>query len=119
MIQNNTLQKIGERIAFYRNKKGFSQQKLAEATGLSQGTISQIEQGKRKNLTLRNLERIAAALGIETGNLYPLLNSGRDSVFHNIEPDFYKILDRLALQEKEKQQKLAAFFEKTLDLLNV
>ena len=53
--------RIGRRIVSLRNKKGITQQQLAEATGLKQPNIVRIEQGLYST-TLDVLERIARAL---------------------------------------------------------
>lgn len=52
-MQNNAPETVGERIKYLREKKGESQEKLGEAIGLSQNSISKLEQGKTQ-LTLEN-----------------------------------------------------------------
>ncbi|MBV7273752.1 helix-turn-helix transcriptional regulator [Clostridiaceae bacterium UIB06] len=49
---------VGERIKYLREKKGESQEKLGEAIGLSQNSISKIEKGETQ-LTLENQCSIA------------------------------------------------------------
>lgn len=41
---------IGKNIARYRIQKEWTQAELAKATGLSQGHISAIEQGRRRSI---------------------------------------------------------------------
>lgn len=54
---------IGKAIAYYREQKEWSTVQLAEESGLSQGSISLYENGKR-NPSDDALERICSALGI-------------------------------------------------------
>ena len=51
-------------LKIYRNKKGLSQEKLAELSGLHRTYISAVER-ERRNISLENIERIANALEIE------------------------------------------------------
>lgn len=51
------------------NKRKFSQEKLAELAGLHRTYIGQIESGKR-NLALKNIEKIAKALGVAVKDLF-------------------------------------------------
>jgi transcriptional regulator with XRE-family HTH domain len=53
MINNITPQTVGERIKFLREKNNESQEKLGEAIGLSQNSISKLEKGDTQ-LTLEN-----------------------------------------------------------------
>ena len=54
--------KVGNTIANLREKKGLSQVKLAELSGVGRAHIIRIEQGKY-NVRIDILERIAKALG--------------------------------------------------------
>ncbi|MFO7675682.1 MAG: helix-turn-helix transcriptional regulator [bacterium] len=53
---------VGQRIRELREKKGWSQEKLAEEADLHRTYIGQVERGE-KNIGVENLVRIAAALG--------------------------------------------------------
>lgn len=55
---------VGKRIRELRNKKAWSQERLADEAGMHRSYMWGIEQGRR-NPSLRNLARIAEAL--ETG----------------------------------------------------
>lgn len=59
---------LGERVRELRREKGFSQEAFAEKCGLHRTYISGIERGKR-NVSLRNIEVIAQALGISISEL--------------------------------------------------
>lgn len=57
---------IGLKIAYYRKKKGYTQDALAQQIGMSTAYLGQIERGNRGNsFSLETLYQIADALGIE------------------------------------------------------
>ena len=60
--------KTGQTIRKLREKKGLSQEKLADIADLHRTYIGHVERGE-KNLTLRSLERIAKALGVSARDL--------------------------------------------------
>ncbi len=60
--------RAGQIIRKFREKKGLSQEKLADMADLHRTYIGQVERGE-KNLTLRSLERIAKALGVNIKDL--------------------------------------------------
>lgn len=53
-----------------RKRKNMSQQKLAEASGVAQQTISKIESGDSTNPGIETMYRLAAGLGCELGDIY-------------------------------------------------
>ena len=63
---------VGENIRRFRLSAGFTQEELAHSSGLSQGYINQLENGKR-NFTQKSLERIAGELKMD---MYRLLMDG-------------------------------------------
>jgi transcriptional regulator with XRE-family HTH domain len=52
-----------------REGKGLSQQALSNLTGIRQPTISALEAGKARRVSLDALERLADALGVEPRDL--------------------------------------------------
>jgi transcriptional regulator with XRE-family HTH domain len=54
-----------------REERGLSQQGLADASGVNKATINQIERGRRSP-NARTLDKLAAALGVEIGDFFPL-----------------------------------------------
>ncbi len=66
--------KLGENIRELRKTKGFSQESFADQAGLDRTYMGGVERGER-NLATLNLIRIAAALGVEVGELFPALSS--------------------------------------------
>ena len=64
MADDDIIQRIGLNITIIREQRGLTQEKLAELAGLHRAYIGQIERGE-KNIGLRNLEKIAKALGVD------------------------------------------------------
>ncbi|MFF1574122.1 helix-turn-helix domain-containing protein [Leifsonia sp. NPDC058292] len=70
MAQNET---IGQRIAKYRRIEGWSAQKLAEESGLSRSVITNIENGRKEDVTVRELLAMSEALRVPPAALmYPI-----------------------------------------------
>jgi transcriptional regulator with XRE-family HTH domain len=64
---------LGLNIAFYRKKKGLTQEALAELVGISRTHLSNIEATKvEKSLSLEVLFNIADALNVEVGKLFDM-----------------------------------------------
>jgi len=55
---------LAKRVKEHRRQKGWTQQKLAEKTGLSFNTITKIEQGIGDSPTLKTLLKLSEALEI-------------------------------------------------------
>ena len=64
------LVRFGERLREVRLDKGISQERLAELAGLHRTYVSSIERGQR-NVSLLNIEKLAAALGVAPAKLMP------------------------------------------------
>lgn len=60
--------KLGEQLRKIRIQKGMSQGDIAKKLGVHRSYISGIERGIR-NPTVKNLERLADALGVDPRNL--------------------------------------------------
>lgn len=54
---------VGQNVRRYREKKGLTQELLAEVSGFSQQYISSLEQGRR-NPTVITLYELSVALGV-------------------------------------------------------
>lgn len=61
--------RIGERIAFYRARRGMSQRMLADLVGRSEDWVSKIERGVRDVRRLDVVTELARALRVELGDL--------------------------------------------------
>lgn len=73
MAKKEILIKFGKRVRQERLKRGLSQEELASKAGVHRTYIGMIERGE-KNITLRNIERIAEALDLEISGLFNNLN---------------------------------------------
>lgn len=61
---------LGQHIRKVRQEHGVSQEDFAERAGLDRSYYGGVERGER-NVAALNLMRIAAALGVEVGDLVP------------------------------------------------
>jgi len=68
MGSKNILEIFGQNVQKYRKEKQISQEKLAEISGVHRTYVGMIERAE-KNITLRNMEKIAKALGVEIKDL--------------------------------------------------
>ncbi len=55
---------VGERVAYYRRRRGWTQDKLAFTIGMSRPTIANLERGRHHPMLGTFLD-IAAALGVD------------------------------------------------------
>lgn len=65
---------FGRRVREYRNELGWSQEALAERVGIHWTYLGSVERGER-NVALRNIVRIATALGVDPADLVAGLRS--------------------------------------------
>jgi transcriptional regulator with XRE-family HTH domain len=68
--KHSSLIKLGHRIRELRKAKGFSQEDFAYEVGLDRTYMGSVERGER-NIAAINLIRIAKALKLEVGELFP------------------------------------------------
>jgi transcriptional regulator with XRE-family HTH domain len=59
---------LGDRIRARRHELGLSQESLADQSGLHWTFVGQVERGRR-NISLHNLLKVAAGLGVDPGDL--------------------------------------------------
>ena len=59
-----------QRIREIRKQKGFSIRKLALLVGMHETNVSQLENNKRENVTVKTLERFAHALGVSISDFF-------------------------------------------------
>ena len=68
-MANSTSEIFRNNLKFYRNKKGYTQEKLSEICDISTDYLSQIERGKRTP-GFKRMELLAKALDIEVYKLF-------------------------------------------------
>lgn len=66
--RSDILERFGERVRELRSDQGYSQESFAHEVGIDRTYIGGIERGER-NVALRNIERIANALGVTLSDL--------------------------------------------------
>jgi transcriptional regulator with XRE-family HTH domain len=66
---NQLLKVFGLRVRYLRLKKGWTQEELGFQTNLHRTYIGSIERGE-KNISLKNIDLIARAFGIEIQELF-------------------------------------------------
>ena len=68
MSSENILGVFGRNVRKIRKERQISQEKLAELSGVHRTYVGMIERAE-KNITLRNMEKIAEALSVEIKDL--------------------------------------------------
>jgi transcriptional regulator with XRE-family HTH domain len=72
--------RLGEIVKILREKKGWRQKQLADASGITQATISRLEKGLVNQLKSDALGRLANALGVSADILLGLEPSREESI---------------------------------------
>ena len=102
---------LAQNIKKYRKIRGFSQEMLAEKAGTSTTHIGMVETGK-KFPSVRMLEKIAEALGIDTPELFntgtvifmPVNNKSIERLYQEIINDFQQFERTIAGRVRSLQQ---------------
>jgi transcriptional regulator with XRE-family HTH domain len=77
-VKNRKLALLGQQIRRLREEKDLSQEEFAGLAGIDRAYYGGIERGER-NVAALNLIRIAAALKVEVGELFPSIAILRQS----------------------------------------
>lgn len=88
---------LGGRVRALRQRQGISQYKLAEKLGIDQGSISNIERGKR-SVTIHQVVRLAKALHASTDDI--LLGGPASPANGNGFPKDRRLVRSLQMAEK-------------------
>lgn len=114
---------VGGRIRNVRGLRGLSTTKLAELAGLSQQYISDIE-NKRRDPTLKTLEKIARALRVPTSYFTDEQGATPFDLLPDMEPELrnlllsYKAMPYLRLTEKAMREGVdPQVFRQVLDMV--
>lgn len=108
--------KLGDKIRELREKFGFTQGQLAGGASVSQGYLSQLENGDVKNPSASVLLRVAQAMRVDPDELfeaagYPTVRTLRrvyQNYESNIDPDLLRYLGRLP---RDRQRRLLLLLE--------
>jgi len=103
--------RLGDRIRELREEFGFTQGQLAGNASVSQGYLSQLENGEVKNPSAAVLLRVAQAMHIDADDLfeaagYPTVRTLKqmyEGYESNIDPDLLRYLGRLP---RDRQRRL-------------
>lgn len=68
-MKENPLKRFGDRVRVLRERTGLSQEVLAAKAGIHRTYLGGVERGER-NICLRNIIRLAAALGVHPRELF-------------------------------------------------
>ncbi len=74
-MQEELLAELGRRIRKLRSQRGWSQEELADISGLHRNYIGSAERGER-NLTISSLHSLAGAFGLTLSGLLKNLERG-------------------------------------------
>jgi transcriptional regulator with XRE-family HTH domain len=101
---------LAQNIKKYRKIRGFSQENLAEKAGTSLTHIGMIEIG-RKFPSVKMLEQIADALGIDTPELFatetvvflPSNDKSVERLFHDVMDEFEDFKNKVTIKIRQLQ----------------
>lgn len=79
---------LGQLISKLRKEKGFSQRKFAQISGLSNTTISRIENGETTHPDIETLKLLAAHLDCQESKLIDLVNAQKSQIKKNAKLKF-------------------------------
>jgi len=107
---------LGDKIRELRDRMGLTQGQLAECASVSQGYLSQLENGDVKNPSAAVLLRVAQAMDIDPDDLfeaagYPTVRTLRQTYQgyeSTIDPDLLRYLGRLP---RDRQRRLLLLLE--------
>jgi transcriptional regulator with XRE-family HTH domain len=108
--------KLGDKIRQLREKTRLTQGQLAGASSVSQGYLSQLENGEVKHPSAAVLLRIAQAMHVDGDELfeaagYPTVRTLRETYQHyeaTVDPELMVYLSRLP---RDRQRRLLAILE--------
>ena len=108
--------KLGDKIRELREGFGFTQGQLAVSASVSQGYLSQLENGDVKNPSAAVLLRVAQAMGVDPDELfeaagYPTVRTLKrvyEAYEANVDPDLLRFLNRLP---RNRQRRLLLLLE--------
>lgn len=101
---------FGERVKYYRKKKGLSQEKLSELCDLHPTYIGQIERGE-KNASLETIMRVCKGLEVSPESVFEKLSYQQEQTAAQ------KAYDLFMQMPPEKQQTLLELLIKATELI--
>ena len=95
-----------EKLRQIRERAGYSQQELADESGVSQHTISEIELGRRKPRG-RTLRKLASVLGVEVADFFPKAPAPQPDFEDERRVDVYGMVLAAARRQAEQDRQAA------------
>ncbi|HEY5624999.1 MAG TPA: helix-turn-helix transcriptional regulator [Dehalococcoidia bacterium] len=108
--------KLGDRIRKLRDKCELTQGQLAQGSSVSQGYLSQLENGEVKNPSAAVLLRVAQAMNVDPDDLfeaagYPTVRTLREAYERYESTVDDELLGYLATLPREKQRRLLSLLQ--------
>jgi CheY-like chemotaxis protein/DNA-binding XRE family transcriptional regulator len=96
---------FGLTVKSWRNRRGISQEELAERAGLHRTYVSDVERGSR-NVSLASIDRLAAALEISVSQLFAEIGGSGEPVVPSA-PLSDQLVDILFVEDRTEDAELA------------
>ena len=74
-MANDTATRLLARVKEFRKARGLSQEAFAEKAGLGYKYYQHVESGRRRDVRLSTLEKLAKACGLKLGELFDFENT--------------------------------------------
>jgi transcriptional regulator with XRE-family HTH domain len=84
---------LAERVTALREERGLNQKNLADASGITQATISRIESGQVEDLKAESLKSLASALRVTVDYLVGRTDTQTGSDVASTDPAAHRILE--------------------------
>jgi len=115
--------KLGDRIRQLRDELGLTQGQLAGGSAVSQGYLSQLENGEVKNPSAAVLLRVAQAMGIDPDELFEAAGYPTVRMLRQIYQDYESTVDAdllryLANLPRDRQRRLLLVLQGMVQVLN-
>lgn len=105
---------LGEKVKKCRKKRGLNQKQLADASKITQATISRIESGEVKQLKSKSLRKLAGALGVTVDYLVDKTNKLTPDDIVESDPTakyIFRGYEKLSPAQREKLESFVRFLE--------
>lgn len=114
--------KLGDRIRQLRDQAGLTQGQLASFSAVSQGYLSQLENGEVKNPSAAVLLRLAQAINIEADDLFEAAGYPTVRTLRRVYQDYADTIDAnllryLAGLPRDKQRRLLSLLQGIEDVV--
>lgn len=114
--------KLGDRIRQLRDQAGLTQGQLASFSAVSQGYLSQLENGEVKNPSAAVLLRLAQAINVEADDLFEAAGYPTVRTLRRVYQDYADTIDAnllryLAGLPRDKQRRLLSLLQGIEDVV--